>query len=181
MRTLLCILAVCISAGASAQDLPKPGKAHKLFAREAGTWDCEVKMFYQGPEGPPTLSKGVEVNELVSGDLYIQTSFTYQMRGRKFEGHSLMGYDPHSKKYVGMGVNNFTSIPTQLKGEYDENAKTLTIRSIVVDGSGKELKQKQITTWLGESKKKFEIFLVVDAGGKEIDVKLMEMIAKKRK
>ncbi len=57
----------------------------------------------------------------------------------------------------------------------------MTAYSLVVDDSGKELKQKQITTWLDESKKKLEIFLVVDAGGKEIDIKLMEMTAEKRK
>ncbi len=181
MRTLLCILAVCISTRASAQDLPKPGRAHALFARDAGTWDCDVKMFFQGPQGPPTESKGVEVNELVSGDLYMQSSFTGQMRDQRFEGHSLMGYDPRSKQYVGTWVDNFTSIPTQFKGEYDEQAKTLTVRSIVVDGSGQEIKQKQITTWLDESKKKWEIFMVVDADGKEVEIKLMEMTATKRK
>ena len=34
---------------------------------------------------------------------------------------------------------------------------------------------------LDESRKKLEIFLVVDAGGKATDIKLMEMLAKKRK
>ena len=33
---------------------------------------------------------------------------------------------------------------------------------------------------LDESRNKLEIFLVVDEGGKETDIKLMEMLAKKR-
>jgi hypothetical protein len=98
---------------ASAQPQPKPGKAHALLARDAGTWDCNIKMFFQGPSGPPAEFKGVEVNKLVSGGLYLQTSFTYPMGGRgAFEGHSLMGYDPRSKKYVGTWVDNFTSAAT---------------------------------------------------------------------
>ncbi len=181
MRTLLCMLAVCISTSAGAQDLPKPGKAHALFARDAGTWDCDLKMFFQGPQAPPTEFKGVEVNKLVSGDLYLQTSFKCQMGDRSFEGHSLMGYDPRSKKYVGTWVDNFTSIPSRIKGEYDQDARTFTVHKAVVDASGKELKSKQITTWLDESRKKTEIFLVVQAGEKEINIKLMEMLAKKRK
>ena len=181
MRILLGILAVCVSTRAGAQDLPKPGKAHLLFASDAGTWDCDVKMFFAGPAGPPIESKGVEVNQLVSGDLYLQTSFTYQLGRVKFEGHGLMGYDPRTKQYVGTWVDNFTPIPTQFHGEYNEKTKTLTVHSVVADGRGQELKQKQITTWLDESTKKFTIFLIVDAGGKETDVKLMEMTAKKRK
>ncbi|MCH7688437.1 MAG: DUF1579 family protein, partial [Planctomycetes bacterium] len=137
--------------------------------------------FFKGPQGPPTESKGVEVNKLVSGDLYLQRSFTYLMRDRRFEGHSLMGYDPRSKKYVGTWVDNFSSIPSQFTAEYDEKAKTLTVHRTAVDGSGKQLETRQVTTWLDDSNKKFEIFLIVEAGGKKIDIKLMEATAKKRK
>ncbi len=181
LPALFCMAAVCISTFANAQDLRKPGEAHQLFARDAGTWDCDVKMFHKGPKGPPTKSKGVEVNQLVCGGLYMQTSFTFQDRDRKFEGHSLMGYDPRSKKYVGTWVDNFTSVPSQIKGVYNKKAKTLTVHSVVVDGSGNEIKSKQITTWLDESRKKLEIFMVVEVGDKAIDIKLMEMMAKKRK
>jgi hypothetical protein len=42
------------------------------------------------------------------------------------------------------------------------------------------LKSKNVTTWLDDAKKKFEAFLIVEAGGQETDVKLMEMTATKR-
>lgn len=181
LPALLCVAAGCLSTVTSAADHPKPGDAHKVFARDAGTWDCEVKMFFRGPNSPPAVFTGVEVNKVVSGDLYLQTSFKCQMGDRgEFEGHSLVGYDPRLKKYVGTWVDNFTAVPSQINGEYNENEKLFTSRRVVVDGSGNEQKSKDVTTWLDESTKKLEIFLVVEADRKEIEVKLMEMIAKKR-
>ena len=139
-------------------------------------------MFYQGPGAPPSEFKGVEVNRLVSGDMYLQSSFNCPMGDRgNFEGHLLMGYDHRIKKYIGMSVNNFTTVPTRLEGNYDENEQAFVIYSIAVDGGGNELKSKHVTTWLDESKKKLEIFLIVESSGKETNVKLMETISQKRK
>jgi hypothetical protein len=51
----------------------------------------------------------------------------------------------------------------------------------VVGGNGNEFKSKQTTTWIDDSNKKLEIFIVVEADGKNMEVKLMEMTATKRK
>lgn len=171
-----------VATWAGAAEPSRAGKAHELFARDAGTWDCEVKMFFKGPDAPAAEFKGVEVNRLLGGGLYMQTTFEYGMGQRgAFEGHSLMGYDPRTKRYVGTWVDNQTSVPSQVSGEYDENTKTLTVHSTVVDGRGRELKSKQVTTWLDDSRKRLKIFLVVEAAGKESQIKLMEMLGTKRK
>ena len=184
MRTLICILVVSTTTCATAQDFPnpKPTKAHKHLAKEVGSWDCDVKMFLQGPTGPATAYKGVEVNKLVSGNLFLQSRFTCQMGDRKFEGHSLMGYDSRSKTYVGTWVDNFTSSPTQMKGTYDTKAKTFTVHSKIFDeATGAEIPQKQVTTYLDDCTKQFEIFMVIKVADQTMDIKLMEMTAKKRK
>jgi hypothetical protein len=125
----------------------------------------------------PLEYKGVEVNELVGGGLYLKTSFTFKMGGQsQFEGHALMGFDPGAKKYVGTWVDNFTTVPRRIEADYDAAAKTLTDRSIVAG-----MKTKQITTWSSDTQKKSEIFMLIDAGGKETEVKLMEIAATKRK
>jgi Protein of unknown function (DUF1579) len=159
---------------------PQPTEAHKLFADDSGTWDCTVKMYFQGPKGPATESSGVEINELVSGGLYSRDTFKYKMRDKEFEGHGLFGYDPRTKEYVGMWVDNFTSVPTQMKGKYDSEKKTLTMVGTVVDGAGNEIKQKQVTKYTDINTKTMQIFMIIDAGGKSRAIKLMEMTAKKR-
>jgi hypothetical protein len=179
MRTLVCLLAICLPTAAAAQNPQKPQPAHKLLAIDAGTWDCDVKMF-KGQK--PLEYKGVEVNELVGGRLYLKTSFTFKMGDqRQFEGHALMGYDPRAKKYVGTWVDNFTTVPRRIEADYDTATKTLTDRSQVADAMGNQMKTKQTTTWTSDTQKKIEIFLLLDAGGKETEVKLMEIAATRRK
>jgi hypothetical protein len=175
------VAAVLCAAGlALAQAAARPDPAKELFAREAGTWDCEVKMYMRGPDAPPREHKGVEVNQVVSGK-YLQTKFTYMMGNREYEGHGLMGFDARSKKYVGTWVDNFTSAPDQFKADYDEKAKTLTIRSGALDGGGSEMKTKKITTWIDDSKKTMVIYMIAEEGGKETDIKLMQIDSTKRK
>lgn len=184
MRMLVTLLAVsALSAQLSAQELPnpKPTKAHEVLARDAGHWDSEVSMFFAGPDAPPAKYKGVEVVELVSGGLFSRTTFKCQMGEREFEGHGLVGYDPRTKEYTGLWVDNFTSTPTSLKGKYDEEKKTLTMHLTLMDEAGREIKQKQLTTFVNENTKTFQIFLLVDAGGQELEIKVMEMTAKKRR
>lgn len=177
------LVSLTATAGVNGQGFPtpKPTDAHKLLWKDQGTWDCEVKMFVQGPTGPPLVGKGVEINKLVSGKMYVKSSFECNLGGTVFEGHGLMGYHAKSKKYQGTWADNFTSSPTHMVGNYDKSGKTFTIRSTVLDDAGNELKQKQVTTFKDDKNKHFVIFLVVDAGGKEMDVKLFEMNCKRRK
>jgi hypothetical protein len=163
-----------------AQDTSNVADPHKVFAEEAGTWDATVKMYFRGPNGPPTESSGVQTVELVSGGKFSRTTSTYMMRDREFEGHGLFGYDPRTSEYTGLWVDNFTTIPTQLKGTYDVAKKTLTLHGTVADGAGNEIKQKQVTTFVDAQTKTLEIFMLIDADGTTQEVKLMEMTATKR-
>lgn len=184
MKLLFTTLAlVTISVQLSAQEFPnpKPTDAHKVLAGEAGVWDADLKMYFQGPDGPPTEYKAVETIDLVSGGLYSSSTFRCKMGDRDFEGHGLFGYDPRSKEYVGFWVDNFSSIPQQMKGKYDAEKKTLTMFGTLANAdASEEMKQKQVTTFVDDNTKTFEIYLLVDDDGKELSIKLMELTAKKR-
>jgi hypothetical protein len=159
---------------------PQPTDAHKLFAGDAGTWDALVKSYHRGPQGPATESKGVETNELLAGGLYSRSTFKYTLRNREFEGHGLFGYDPRSKEYTGLWVDNFTTIPTPLKGKYDPDRKTLTLTGAVADAAGNEIKQKQVTQYLDDKTKTLTIYILVEIAGKTREIKIMEMTATRR-
>jgi hypothetical protein len=159
---------------------PKPTDAHKILTNDAGTWDTVVKMFFQGPTAPAVEYKGVETVEMVSGGLYSRTTSKCKMGDQDYEGHTLVGYNPRSKEYTGTSVNNFAPAPIQLKGTYDAEKKTLTMFGAVVDGRGNEIKQKDVTKFIDDKTKTFTTFMLIDAGGKETEIKLMEVTAKKR-
>lgn len=154
---------------------------YQLYKNNAGTWDAVIKMYFNGPAKPAIESRGVEVNEVVGGGKAARTTFKYKMKNMAFEGHGLIGYDPRSKECFGLWVDNFTTIPSQRRGHYDADKKTLTMTGVVVDGALNEIKQKQVTTYIDDETKTLTIYMVVEDGGKTSDVKLMEMTAKKRR
>ena len=184
-RLLISLGLLALAAQLTAQEAhkfptPKPTEAHRILANNAGTWDTVVKIFFQGPTAPPMEYKGVETAELVSGGLYLRTTSKCKMGDQDYEGHSLVGYNPRSKEYMGTAVNNFGPAPVQLKGTYDAEKKTLTMLSAVVDGKGNEIKQKEVTKFIDDKTKMFTSYMLVNAGGKEMEVKLMEVTARKR-
>lgn len=155
---------------------PRPTEAHAVLAKEAGTWDGKVKMFFAGPDGPVAEFTAVETNTLVNNGLHVRTEFTMKMGETTFEGHGLTGWDPKSKTYLGTWTDTFTTTPVRSTGTYDAKTKTFTVESSVVDEAGNEVEQLQTTKFTDADTKVFTIFHMTD--GKRM--KLMEMTAKRR-
>jgi hypothetical protein len=174
-----CVVAFATTTGRAQTD---PTEPPQLLTKEAGTWDCEIEMYFRGPQAPPAAFKGVEENTLVSGNKFLLTKFNYTMGRRgNFEGHGLYGYDSRAKRFIGTWVDNMTSAPSQINAVYDDESKTLTDLRTVVDGAGNEIESKHVTQWLDDSTKKLEIYMTLEDDGTKTEVKLMEMTAKKRK
>jgi hypothetical protein len=181
-RFAFTITAVLLGTPLMAQQFPnpQPNEHHKVLAAEAGTWDSVVKMYLSGPDGPATEYQGVEHVQMVAGGLFSRSTFTGDFGDRKFEGHGLFGWDPNEEQYTGLWVDNFNGAPTLMTGTYDADTKTLTFHSTIVDGAGNPLKQKQVTTFVDERIRRFESYLIVEQGGRPLEVKLMEITSTKR-
>ena len=115
----LCLVAALVGVGslAVAQDMPaKPTAEHKILMSEEGTWDATVKSYKNGPESEPSVSKGVEVNTVVTGGLWLTSVFKGDFEGMAFEGRGQFGYDPIKKKYVGTWIDSFSPSLTGPRG-----------------------------------------------------------------
>jgi hypothetical protein len=177
------LLIFCAATPVIAQEFPtpQPDETHKVLAREEGTWDAQVKLYAQGPGQPPIESKGVERVELVAGGLFTRSEFRCTFGDREFTGYGLVGYDPRVKKYVGTWVDSFSSVPTSMEGTFDPQTDTMTtISKLYVPDAQLELTQKQITKFVDDNTRTFEIFLVTGTADQPQDVKLMDMTLKKR-
>ena len=71
-KTLMrfCVVMSILSAPAMAQPGTKPTAEHKILARDEGTWDATIKSFNAGPDAEPAISKGTEVNTVMTGGLW---------------------------------------------------------------------------------------------------------------
>ena len=170
-----------ITAVAAAQEMPaKPTAEHKIVTADEGTWDATVKS-YNGPDSEPMVSKGVEVNTVVTGGLWLSSVFKADFGGMAFEGHGQFGYDPTRKKYVGTWIDSMSPSLIVLEGTYNPDTKTMTYTG---DGvwpiDGTKLTHRMVTTAKSDGSRVFTLYMTgTPTGGKE--AKAMQIEYAKRK
>jgi hypothetical protein len=183
------LVAICLGLGivgtarvASAQDGPpgaKPTSDHKLLAKDVGTWDATVKSWMSGPGSEPSVSKGVEVDKLLPGGLWLLNDFEAEFGGMAFHGHGVTGYDTQKKKYIGTWVDSLATTIMTMEGSYDEGTHTLTMYGKGTDMAGKPYDSKSTTKYLGSDERVFTMLVKSDETKGE-QVKMMEITYKRR-
>ena len=138
----------------------KPMAEHKVLNQEVGTWDATVKAFMSGPTAPPMISKGTEVNRLMTGGLWLISDFSGEVAGVKFEGHGQFGFDPAKKKYVGTWVDSMGPNMSNLEGTYDEKTKTITYLGDGFDSTtNMKYSQRMVTTMKDDGTRGFTLYM----------------------
>ena len=131
-----------------------------------------------GPDAEPTVSKGTEVNKLLTGGRWLVSEIRRRVRGRNFEGRGQYGYDQNKDKYVGTWIDTISPGLTVLEGTYDSATKTMTY---VGDGVGPDGKtkytQKMVTKTKDDGSRVFTLYGKMDKD----EVKFMEITYTKRK
>jgi hypothetical protein len=127
------------------QEAPKPTPHHEAMKAAVGTWDAVVKM-QVGPGKPPMESKGVEVNRLLMGGLWMQSSFSSDMGGVPFEGSGLFGYDPAKGRHVGTWVDSMVMSQAFPQGTCKDHCREVTMTFMGVGMDGKPCAYKEVST-----------------------------------
>jgi hypothetical protein len=61
--------------------IPSPTAEHRILAAEEGTWDAAIKSYPNGPESEPMVAKGVEINTVMTGGLWVTSVFRADFGG----------------------------------------------------------------------------------------------------
>ncbi len=130
---------------------------HAVFKRQVGTWNVEMKTFFEDPENPQT-NKGTATFKLLFGGRYLQQEYQGEFSGLPFEGRGLSGYDKTKKKFVGTWVDNFETGILMLEGTYDEKTKTLTEHGVSHMPTGKAA-MRNVTKEIDEDTFVFTMFM----------------------
>jgi hypothetical protein len=181
-RVLSCLAALFLGTSAMAQEPPpiqKPLPEHKILAADVGTWDATIKTYMGGPNAEPSVSKGTEVNEVLSGGLWVLSKFEGDFGGMKFEGRGQFGFDPVKKKYTGTWIDSTSTILSVLEGEYDAKTKTMTYVGDGYDpGQKAKFTQKMVTTLKDDGTRVFTLYMKFE--GQPAEAKFMEITYTKR-
>jgi hypothetical protein len=149
----------------SASPLPKPGPEHEILKKEAGVWDASVET--TTPDGKTDVSKGLETNTLMAGGLWLITDYKGKFGGQPFEGHGIMGYDPHKKKYIGSWADSMSAGLSTMEETYDASKKTMSGWMEGPDENGKPMKMNAATVWKDDNTRVFTMAMT-GPDGKEV-------------
>ncbi len=170
------IFAAGLSVSAQEMPTPKPGPEHELLKSDVGTWDATVEMM--APGQPPQVSKGVEVNTLLEGGLWLVTDFKSSLMNQPFHGHGTMGWDSTKKKYVSTWIDSMSVGVSLGEATYDAKTKTLTGWFEGPDMTGKTTKMKETVEWKdGETR----VFTMYATGPDGKEAPSMRITYKRRK
>ncbi len=172
--------ALCFLASATvavAQDAaPEPTDEHKLLAREAGTWEGEMKMYMSGPDAEPTTVPVVEKNTMMDTGMWLISEF----EAGPFKGHGVFGFDPDQKKYIGSWVDNMSTSMGIMKGTHDSKTDETTYLSTAKNpATGKMAPTKSVGRMMGNDKRQFTMYMQGPDG--KSWVKWMEISYKRKK
>lgn len=179
--SLAVVSAVAVAAAVAQEgqqpQLPEPTEQHVQMAREAGEWNAEIKLWH-APDTDPMLSTGTETNSML-GKFWLLSEFKSEFGGMPYTGRGQFGYEPASKKCVGTWVDTMSPYMQTMEGTYDEKTHTLTMNTEGMDFmTGKVSKGKNVTTYIDDNTKKFEMY----APGPDGKVfKMMEIMYTRKK
>jgi hypothetical protein len=163
------------------QQQPQAAQAtreHRLLQRDVGTWDAEITLLPPEEGAAPMKSKGSEKNELLPGGMWLVSRFDGEMMGMPFSGVGTSGYDPIEKKYIGTWIDTMSPHLMVVKGDYDEDTKTMTSTGEGRDfATGQPYTAKLITRDVDENSRTFEMHMPGPDGK---HVKMMEIKYKRR-
>ncbi|MFN7734048.1 MAG: DUF1579 domain-containing protein [Pirellula sp.] len=151
---LACVASLAwLSGPVALAQVPGPAPEHAKLKETEGTWNFILKSS-DGSEG-----KGISVNKLECGGLWLVCDFKTDFGGMPFQGKGLDGYDPAKKKYVSVWVDSFTPAPMIFEGNYDATGKILEMISQAPGPDGKPATWRSVTTWKSADEHTFEMFL----------------------
>jgi hypothetical protein len=113
-----------------------PGPQHKAMAESVGTWETTTRMWMEGPQGPPTETKGTcerksvlggrFITEIMKSDMMMPDMKTGEMKSVPWEGMGMFGYDNNRNMYVGCWADTMNTHLLTMKGTASPDGRTVT-------------------------------------------------------
>ncbi len=162
------------------QEAMTPGAPHKLLESMAGDWASETKVWMEGPDAPPMVTKGSSTMKMVLGGRFLLQDMDGEMMGMPMKGIGYTGYDNFKKKFVGFWIDDAGTGMYTMEGVANGDNTVLTFMGTMDDVmTGEKNKPvKYVTRILGKDKHIFEIH---DMTKKGKDTKVMEAVYERKK
>lgn len=158
------------------QKAATPGDEHATIAKAAGTWKATVTSWTE-PGSEPMVTEGTFHRKMTLGGRVLEETYEGNMMGAPFEGHSLLGFDNATGRYWTIWVDNMSTGPMVLWGDWDEKEKAHVYKGTTPDPvSGRLIEMKTIVRHPSDDE---EIVEMYDLSSGQA-VKAMVVVAKRQ-
>ena len=153
-----------------------PGAPHQTLAETAGSYDVEVKSWFE-PNGPAMESRGTATRTMILDGRVLVEEFHGSMMGQPFTGHGMSGYDNVSGKYWATWTDSMSTGMMVSEGSCDAS------KSCKYTGSWNDPIQKgpvtarMVSRWTSPTTQIFEMH---GPGKDGKEMKMMEITYKKK-
>lgn len=114
----------------------EPQKEHQWLSKLVGEWTFETECS-MGPDQPPSKTQGTEVVRSLGG-LWIVAEAECVMEGGGWKSIMTLGFDPATKRFVGMFIATMMTHMWVYNGSLDAAERVLTLDTVgpnFTDGS----------------------------------------------
>ena len=121
------LFAAPIVQGAACAQAPVPSEAadpRAILAMEAGIWDAAIAFPSQQEGVAAQTARGVQVNELRSGGMWMLNRFSVE--GTPYEGTGIWGADRTTGRFSGVWTDNNDAQIRADDGRWDAETRTTT-------------------------------------------------------
>ncbi len=141
------------------QEAMTPGDAHKLLDQFVGSWETEGSTWMEGPDKPPSVSKGTAEVKWALGGRFLQQDVIGEMMGMPMNGIGFSGYDNFKKKYNSFWIDNTATAMYTSEGTISKDGTVITYFGKMDEPmtGEKDKKVKFVETIIDHDKHVFEI------------------------
>lgn len=133
----------------------------EVIALEEGVWDAVITSPPRTAGAKPTVTTGVQVNELRSGGMWMLNRMT--VGGGAYEGTGIWGYDRKTGRYSGAWVDDGNARIRMDDGSWDPDTNTMTWFAEVERPDGRKLRMRATSTFVGNTRT-YRSYALTDAG-----------------
>jgi hypothetical protein len=141
--------------------------ARAFLEWEAGTWDCTITLV-DPASGTSQRFDGVQTDRLGACGLWLITDLRLVADGAPappYEGHGVLGWDPHEEKLVGLWVDSKTDWLATAEGGVSGDVLTLDVQARD-PATRAPFVLRYVTTRVDEDRRRLEVLAPTPAGGR---------------
>ena len=142
--------AACAQAPAPSEPAAARPDPRAILAMEAGTWDAAITFPSQQEGVAAQTARGVQVNELRSGGMWMLNRFSVE--GTPYEGTGIWGADRTTGRFSGVWTDNNDAQIRADDGRWDAETRTMTWTADMAQPDGRHVRLLITETFNGETR-----------------------------